>query len=110
MSKYILVIVIFFILFGSWRLIVVEWSKHNHTITADSQNFFTQKEALLPKIIKLRKHKPIIDKNLFSWLAYEITATNSWKYYKKTFISDDGRVIDYQRDSVTTSEGQAYAM
>lgn len=35
---------------------------------------------------------------------------NSWKYYKKTFISDDGRVIDHQRDSITTSEGQAYAM
>lgn len=35
---------------------------------------------------------------------------NSWKYYKKKFISDDGRVIDYQRASVTTSEGQAYAM
>lgn len=35
---------------------------------------------------------------------------NSWEYYKKTFISDDGRVIDHQRTSITTSEGQAYAM
>lgn len=35
---------------------------------------------------------------------------NSWNYYKKYFISNDGRVIDYQRGSITTSEGQAYAM
>lgn len=42
---------------------------------------------------------------------YKDTMTiNSWKYYKKTFISDDGRVIDYQRGSISTSEGQAYAM
>jgi len=35
---------------------------------------------------------------------------DSWNYYKKTFIQDDGRVIDYQKNSITTSEGQAYAM
>lgn len=40
----------------------------------------------------------------------ESTLVDSWNYYKKTFISDDGRVIDHQRDSITTSEGQAYAM
>ena len=34
----------------------------------------------------------------------------SWDYYKNTFISKDGRVIDSQKDSVTTSEGQSYAM
>lgn len=40
----------------------------------------------------------------------EPTLINSWNYYKKKFISSDGRVIDYQRSSVSTSEGQAYAM
>ncbi len=34
----------------------------------------------------------------------------SWNYYKKTFMSQDGRIIDYERNAVTTSEGQSYAM
>ncbi len=34
----------------------------------------------------------------------------SWNYYKKTFMSQDGRIIDYDRNDVTTSEGQSYAM
>jgi endoglucanase len=34
----------------------------------------------------------------------------SWEYYKKTFISNDGRVIDHQKKSISTSEGQSYAM
>lgn len=116
MFKYILSILIIVILFGALYLIGAKWSNHNNvgdSNTVGSENFFTQKELLLPKLLKLRKHKlirVIKDKNLFSWLAYEIIETNSWKYYKKTFISDDGRVIDYQRGSVTTSEGQAYAM
>lgn len=113
MFKYILSILILFILLVTLRLIDLGCQKHNNlgdSNTVDSENFFVKKELLLPKLIKLRKHKLIKDKNIFSWLVYETIATNSWKYYKKTFISDDGRVIDYQRGSVTTSEGQAYAM
>ncbi len=34
----------------------------------------------------------------------------SWNYYKKNFMSHDGRIIDYERNDVTTSEGQSYAM
>lgn len=34
----------------------------------------------------------------------------SWSYYKSIFINKDGRVIDHERDKLTTSEGQAYAM
>jgi endo-1,4-beta-D-glucanase Y len=33
-----------------------------------------------------------------------------WSGYKDRFIQPDGRVIDFQRDQVTTSEGQSYAM
>lgn len=35
---------------------------------------------------------------------------DSWRYYKKHFITEDGRVIDPQRGYITTSEGQGYAM
>jgi len=34
----------------------------------------------------------------------------AWSGYKDRFIQPDGRVIDLQRDQVTTSEGQSYAM
>jgi endoglucanase len=34
----------------------------------------------------------------------------SWRLYKRTFIQADGRVIDWRRDGLTTSEGQSYAM
>lgn len=33
-----------------------------------------------------------------------------WNAYAARFISAEGRVIDPQRDSITTSEGQAYAL
>lgn len=50
------------------------------------------------------------DKALDLLLKKGIMQRRTWRYYKKTFISNDGRIIDYQRGSVTTSEGQAYAM
>ena len=34
----------------------------------------------------------------------------AWSGYKHRFIQPDGRVIDFQRNQVTTSEGQSYAM
>lgn len=46
--------------------------------------------------------------------SYELSSkqilNDSWNYYKKAFISADGRVIDPEKDSISTSEGQAYAM
>jgi endoglucanase len=36
--------------------------------------------------------------------------TSSWELYKKKFINADGRVIDFSQDSITTSEGQSYAL
>ncbi|MFN4263394.1 MAG: cellulose synthase complex periplasmic endoglucanase BcsZ [Thioalkalivibrionaceae bacterium] len=37
------------------------------------------------------------------WLAL-------WSAYKTAFVSADGRVIDHAAESITTSEGQSYAM
>ena len=34
----------------------------------------------------------------------------SWRAYVDRFIQKDGRVIDHARESISTSEGQAYAM
>lgn len=36
--------------------------------------------------------------------------TASWENYKNRFINQDGRVIDYTQNSITTSEGQSYAL
>lgn len=36
--------------------------------------------------------------------------SSSWDRYKLEFINNDGRVIDYSNHSLTTSEGQSYAM
>lgn len=33
-----------------------------------------------------------------------------WNRYQDHFIQKDGRVVDYDRDNLTTSEGQSYAM
>ncbi len=38
------------------------------------------------------------------------TLTSSWEKYKEKFINSDGRVIDYSQNSITTSEGQSYAL
>ncbi len=35
---------------------------------------------------------------------------SSWQNYKKRFISPQGRVIDYSKGDITTSEGQSYAL
>ncbi len=34
----------------------------------------------------------------------------TWTAYKKVYVSEDGRVIDYRAASATTSEGQSYAL
>jgi endo-1,4-beta-D-glucanase Y len=33
-----------------------------------------------------------------------------WTRYRDHFVQKDGRVVDYDRDNLTTSEGQSYAM
>ena len=40
----------------------------------------------------------------------EICLKKSYELYKKNFVSNDGRVIDYDRNNVTTSEGQSYML
>ncbi|GAB4465089.1 MAG: hypothetical protein OHK0037_19640 [Elainellaceae cyanobacterium] len=40
----------------------------------------------------------------------QLLLTESWSTYRNRFIQQDGRVIDWEADARTTSEGQAYAM
>lgn len=96
MFKYILLILIFFILLGGLQLISAEQSMHTNATCHKTANGMTQKQEQ--------------NESFFSWITKKIVDINSWNYYKKKFVSDDGRVIDHQRTSVTTSEGQAYAM
>lgn len=70
--------------------------------------FFISLGLLL--LLSATQYQHIKSGHLFSWLRKNSVESKSWKYYKKTFISNDGRVIDPQRASVSTSEGQAYAM
>lgn len=44
-----------------------------------------------------------------SFSSYTLLSS-SWEKYKVKFINKDGRVIDYSQNSITTSEGQSYAM
>lgn len=39
-----------------------------------------------------------------------ICLKRNYELYKKNFMSDDGRIIDYERDDITTSEGQSYML
>lgn len=41
-------------------------------------------------------------------LGAEVSAT--WSAYRTTYISHDGRAIDYKNGAITSSEGQSYAM
>lgn len=36
--------------------------------------------------------------------------SSSWEKYKLQFLNKDGRIIDYSQNSITTSEGQSYAL
>lgn len=69
-----------------------------------------KKELTIERIAKWKKIKSRDKETLYSWLNKEVMLYNSWEYYKKLFISEDGRVIDHQRGGITTSESQAYAM
>lgn len=41
--------------------------------------------------------------------SYTLVAS-TWDKYKTEFLNSDGRIIDYSNHSVTTSEGQSYAL
>ena len=43
-------------------------------------------------------------------LAPRMAQANAWSDFKDTFISPDGRVIDYCQKQISHSEGQAYGM
>ncbi|OGY08254.1 MAG: hypothetical protein A2782_00555 [Candidatus Blackburnbacteria bacterium RIFCSPHIGHO2_01_FULL_43_15b] len=36
--------------------------------------------------------------------------SSTWEKYKGQFIQNDGRIIDYNQNAITTSEGQSYAL
>lgn len=76
--------------------------------------FFTDASKIFSSNLReLKLNTNIIDfqnESILDKLNKDTMTINSWEYYKKTFIATDGRVIDYQRGSITTSEGQAYAM
>lgn len=107
MFRYILLILLLFIVFGHRQLVGAINTLHSNPVI---QKIFYQRESALVKNNKLKNNKPNNGKLTLGWSKKNPVEINSWKYYKKTFISEDGRVIDLERDSVTTSEGQAYAM
>lgn len=123
MIKYITLILIVFIIMLHPELVGAGQKLHNCLVDCylvnvaskdskimDKQKPFYRKELTIERINKWENIKRNKNESFFVWLTREVVETNSWNYYKKTFISDDGRVIDHQRDSVSTSEGQAYAM
>lgn len=107
MFKYVLIILTILII-----VLLLEYPKLFETWQSLNINLgnFYQKKNFPNKKEEWEKYKENIGKNTFFMQPKNLTETKTWNYYKKTFISNDGRVIDYQRGSVTTSEGQAYAM
>lgn len=105
--KYILIILILFILYGTLRLFSFEsWTNEKRF----NYNSNSKKELNIEKMSEMKQHNKYNNENFLAWLSKETMEAKAWAYYKKTFISKDGRVIDPQRASITTSEGQAYAM
>ncbi|HEY9877947.1 MAG TPA: glycosyl hydrolase family 8 [Leptolyngbyaceae cyanobacterium] len=49
-------------------------------------------------------------RNTFPPLSTEALLQESWNAYQERFIQPDGRVIDWESNARTVSEGQAYAM
>lgn len=93
MFKYISILIVLLFLFGRLQLVEAGHKTHKYWLS----DYFKHSENKYYN-------------NVLPCPTKEVMLVNSWKYYKRTFISDDGRVIDHQRGSVTTSEGQAYAM
>lgn len=118
MFRYILLILILIIFLGhlqitgaveSVRHNFIDYCKANISMNNSSKNC-DQKESRFRRIKEWEKYIHNKSNKIFSLHISNSVDTKSWKYYKKTFISNDGRVMDPLRASVTTSEGQAYAM
>lgn len=109
MFKYILLIIILLILlgyrqlFGAWQSLYINLGNYYETT-------HTKKELNIHTTTSWEKYKKNKGDYFFPSAKNNTVEIKSWNFYKNKFISDDGRVIDYQRGSVTTSEGQAYAM
>lgn len=123
MFKYILLILIVFVLIFFMKHVVIQKIQpvimDNRFTTTDVKgnknqnelkNEMAEKDQVLTKVIAWQKHKLIKERNPIVGLVEGFFEIKSWNYYKKIFINADGRVVDYQRGSITTSEGQAYAM
>lgn len=122
MFKYILLFLIVFVLIHFMKPVITEkiqpimGNKYITTNVKGNQNQnelkneMSGKNQIITKVIEWQKPKLIKEGNLIVGLVEGFFEIRSWNYYKKIFVSDDGRVIDYQRGSVTTSEGQAYTM
>lgn len=121
MFKYILLIFIVIALIFFMKPVVTEKiqpiimsNKYTATGVRENKNELKsemlERNRIVTKVIEWQKPRLIKQGNPIVGLVEGFFEIQSWKYYKKFFISDEGRVIDYQRGSVTTSEGQAYAM
>lgn len=62
--------------------------------------------GILVSVLYLRSHR---SQQTYTFSSYTLL-TSSWEKYKIRFINQDGRVIDYSQNGITTSEGQSYAM
>lgn len=103
MLKYVLLILTLFIILLSLQLIVEGEAFYGRLIDYYKVNILNKKSEKVD-------YKEVKNNNFPKCPTKELTLLDSWNYYKDKFISSDGRVIDYQRNSVSTSEGQAYAM
>lgn len=111
MFRYIFLISILFILLGHQQLIGAGHSLHNNLVNYYEKTIANNNPKIIPnKSVKLDSLNKNKGKNILTKLKIESIESKSWKFYKKTFISNDGRVIDPLRSSISTSEGQAYAM
>lgn len=109
MLKYILFILILVILFWHYQLVVADSASNNNNTDLFKKTAHS-KEITVNKNNSCNDNKNNIFLTFFSWITKGTTEIDSWEFYKKTFISNDGRVMDPLRASITTSEGQAYAM
>lgn len=116
MFKYILLILIVIALIFFMKPVVTEKIQpsmgNKYTTTNvrvnknqnELKNEMSERNRIITKVIEWQKPRLIKEGNPIVGLIEGFFEIKSWNYYKNIFISDDGRVIDYQRGSVTTSE------
>lgn len=116
MFKYILLFLIVIVIFGQLQIISTGQSFVDNFVNYYTNTVRNNKELFHAQMAAFRKKQDRKNSNVSKnqpvvfWSRKGAVEVNSWNYYKKTFISEEGRVIDHQRGSITTSEGQAYAM